>query len=247
MKPNRKEEACNDLKRRVLTLELPPSHVLDEVALSDLYQLSRTPLREVLQRLAGEGYLSLTANRGASVSSMDLATMRNFFQSAPLIYAAIARLATEHATAAQIVTLKKIQHRFAKSLDKRATADMSMLNHAFHEQLGLMADSPYLSPSLGRLLIDHTRMSHRFYSVHAVAASQKVPNKKDKGDAPSNHRVVEASAQHEAMIMAIENRQPALSVELAIAHWELSRSQMDQYVMPDALPMDGIDALAGQQ
>lgn len=247
MKPNRKEEACIDLKRRVLTLELPPGHVLDEVALSDQYELSRTPLREVLQRLAGEGYLSLAANRGASVSSMDLATMRNFFQSAPLIYAAIARLATEQATAAQIVTLKKIQQRFAKSLDKRATADMSMLNHRFHEQLGLMADSPYLSPSLGRLLIDHTRMSHRFYRVHASTPSQKVSKRKGKGASTSSHRVVEASAQHDAMIVAIENRQPAVTVELTIAHWELSRSQMDRYVMPDALPMDGIDALAEQQ
>lgn len=246
MKPNRKEEACIDLKRRVLTLELPPGHVLDEVALSDQYQLSRTPLREVLQRLAGEGYLSLAANRGASVSSMDLATMRNFFQSAPLIYAAIARLATEQATPTQIVTLKKIQQRFAKSLDKRATADMSMLNHRFHEQLGLMADSPYLSPSLGRLLIDHTRMSHRFYRV-ATTPSQNVSKRKAKGASTSNHRVVEASAQHDAMIVAIENRQPAVTVELTIAHWELSRSQMDRYVMPDALPMDGIDALAEQQ
>lgn len=247
MKPNRKEEAYNDLKRLVLTLELPPGQVLDEVALSDQYELSRTPLREVLQRLAGEGYLSLAANRGASVSSMDLATMRNFFQSAPLIYAAIARLATEQATLAQIITLKKIQQRFAKSLDKRATADMSMLNHRFHEQLGLMADSPYLSPSLGRLLIDHTRMSHRFYRALASTPSLKVPKQKGKKASTSNHRVVEASAQHDAMIAAIENRQPAVTVELTIAHWELSRSQMDRYVMPDALPMDGMDALVEQR
>lgn len=247
MKPNKKEDACSDLKRRVLTLDLPPGHVLDEVALSEQYELSRTPLREVLQRLAGEGYLSLAANRGASVSSMDLATMRNFFQSAPLIYAAIARLATEQATPAQIVSLKKIQQRFAKSLDKRATAEMSMLNHKFHEQLGLMADSPYLSPSLGRLLIDHTRMSHRFYRVHAASTIQKGVKPKGKRASTSNHRVVEASEQHDAMIAAIEQRQAALTVELTIAHWELSRSQMDLYVMPDALPMDGIDALAEQQ
>jgi len=247
MKLNRKEVACIDLKRRVLTLQLQPGQVLDEVALSDQYELSRTPLREVLQRLAGEGYLSLAANRGASVSSMDLATMRNFFQSAPLIYAAIARLATEQATPAQIVTLKKIQQRFAKSLDKRAKADMSMLNHSFHEQLGLMADTPYLSPSLGRLLIDHTRMSHRFYRTHASTLNQKKSKQNRRVASSSNHRVVEASAQHDAMIAAIENRQPAVTVELTIAHWELSRSQMDQYVMPDALPMDGIDALAEQQ
>ena len=252
MKNNKKEQACEELKRRILTLDLPPGQVLDEVELSEQYELSRTPLREVLQRLAGEGYLSLAANRGASVSSMDLATMRNFFQSAPLIYAAIARLATEQATPAQIHTLKKIQQRFAKSLGKRATGDMSMLNHQFHEQLGVMAASPYLSPSLARLLIDHTRMSHRFYRVHALNTDndtqrQNAKHRTKRTANKTNHRVVEASKQHDAMIAAIEQRQPALTVELTIAHWELSRSQLDQYVMPDALPMDGIDALAEQR
>lgn len=59
-----------------------------------------------------------------------------------LLINSFARLATEQATSAQIAALKKIQQRFAKSLDKRATTEMSMLNHSFHEQLGLMADSP---------------------------------------------------------------------------------------------------------
>lgn len=242
MKLNRKETACLDLKRRVLTLDLAPGHVLDEVALSEQYELSRTPLREVLQRLSGEGYLSLTANRGASVSSMDLAVMRNFFQSAPLIYAAIARLATEHATTVQINQLKKIQLSFRKSLDKRATSEMSMLNHQFHEQLGHMAASPYLSPSFSRLLIDHTRMSHRFYRTHQSTTAKKKSHEKS-----SSKRIAKASAQHDAMIESIEQRQPALTVELTIAHWELSRSQMDKYVFPDSLPMVGIDALAEHQ
>lgn len=233
------------MKRRVLTLDLPPGHVLDEVALCEQYDLSRTPLREVLQRLAGEGYLSLAANRGASVSPMDLATMRNFFQSAPLIYAAIARLATEQATAVQISTLKKVQRRFSKSLNSRATSDLSMLNHQFHEQLGVMANSPYLSPSLGRLLIDHTRMSHRFYRLKNIAASE-VEEKQDSSAQSFNHRVIEASAQHDAMITAIEERKPATTVELTIAHWELSRSQIDRYVLPDALPMDGMESLLEQ-
>ncbi len=245
MKQNRKTAAVSDLKRRVLTLDLAPGQVLDEVELSREYQLSRTPLREVLQRLAGEGYLALAAHKGAMVSSMDLATMRNFFQSAPLIYAAIARLATEQATANQITQLKKIQQRFVKSMEKNAIEQMSMHNHQFHEQMGLMADSPYLSPSLERLLIDHTRMSHRFYRTRTTA----LPNngKKLRGkrtsEGLSNERVLEASAQHDAMIEAIEQRKPAVTVELTIAHWELSRSQIDRYVMPDALPMVGMDAI----
>ena len=66
--------------------------------------------------------------------------------------------------------LKKIQRRFRQAMKENLTADMSIYNHRFHEQIGVMAASPYLAPSLGRLLIDHTRMSHRFYRIRKAGS-----------------------------------------------------------------------------
>lgn len=220
---HRKDQAAEALRLRILTLDHPPGAALDEVALSDEFGLSRTPLREVFQRLAGEGYITLEKNRGASVSSMDLDTMRNFFQCAPLVYASIARLATEQASPAQLESLKSIQRLFAKAVTKKSVVDLALQNHRFHEQIGVMASSKYLAPSLGRLLIDHSRMSHRFYDA--------------RGD-QSRQRIQEACDQHDAMIESIENRRSAQTVELTLQHWELSRSEMDKYVMPDPLPLE---------
>ncbi len=226
---NKKEKAALHLQKQVLTLALAPGAALDEALLSEQYGLSRTPLREVFQRLAGEGFVNLETNRGASVSSMDVDTMRAFFQCAPMVYAAIARLATEQATPAQIATLKTIQKRFSDAVRKDAAGDMAMHNHRFHEHLGVMSASPYLKPSLGRLLIDHTRMSHRFYRT-ARETSRK--------------RVHEACDQHEQMIDSISNRTPAVTVELTLQHWELSRFEIDKYVQPDPLPVDVLEAPA---
>lgn len=228
----KKEQVYSHLKQRVLTLDLAPGSALDEVALSEFYGLSRTPLRELIQRLAGAGYLSTENNRGASVSSMNVDTMRNFFQSAPMIYAAIARLAAEQASPAKIVALKNVQTRFRKAVDRDRVSDMSMHNHRFHELIGEMAASPYLAPSLDRLLIDHTRMSHRFYRIQKSASAK---------------RVLKAADQHDAMIDAFAQQQPARAVELTLEHWELSRTEMDKYVMPDPLPTDvGYDAAGGR-
>ena len=230
MKDSKKLKSYHDLKQRVLTLELSPGSALDEVALSAEYGLSRTPLREVFHRLAGEGYLSLASNKGASVSSMDLATMRSFFQSAPMIYAAIARLACEQASTEQINAIKKTQARFHKAMQASKAQDMVVHNHRLHEQLGEMAASPYLTPSLGRLLIDHARMSQRFYRVR---------------EASSRQRIAKASEQHDAMIEAIEQRNPTMCVDLTMQHWELSRAEMDKYVLPDPLPINIATDLAG--
>ena len=124
---SKKEQAIKDLKMRVLTVELKPGQALDEAQLSQQYGLSRTPLREVYQKLAGEGYVNLEANRGASVSSMDFATMRTFFQCAPMVYAAIARLATEQATRPQIDELKRIQRRFKNALKNAQAGSIDLL------------------------------------------------------------------------------------------------------------------------
>lgn len=223
MKPNKKQVCQRDLVQRILTLDIEPGTMLDETALSKHYDLSRTPLREVFQRLAGEGYLTLEENRGAKVSSMDLSHMRHFFQAAPMIYAGIARLAAENATSSQLARVKDIQAKFRSACERAEVLDMSMHNHDFHHQLGEMAASPYLLPSLNRLLIDHTRMSQSFYRPNTAEESKLVAT---------------ACDQHDQMIAAIEERQPALIVELTLAHWALSRDRIEQFVRPDALPMD---------
>ena len=223
MKENRKNTACEEIKQAVLTLELAPGTTLEEARLSEQYGLSRTPLREVLQRLAGSGYVNLTANRGATVASMDLPTMRSFFQTAPLIYASVARLAADQATSIQMDKLKKIQSQFKRAVTNRNVGDMVFLNHRFHEFIGVMAANPYLQPSLGRLLIDHARMSHTFYQSPTTSTSQRVRT---------------ACDQHDAMISAIETHDASAAVNLTRDHWELSRSELEHYVHPDPLPLD---------
>ena len=78
-----KDDCFADLKHRILSTALEPGSDLDESSLAAHYGMSRTPLREVLQRLAGQGYIVIAQNKGAKVASMDVATMRVFFQTEP--------------------------------------------------------------------------------------------------------------------------------------------------------------------
>ncbi len=219
-----KKDACiSDLKTRVLSLALAPGAMLDEVSLSASYGLSRTPFREVLQRLSGEGYISLEANKGAFVSAMDFAAMRQFFQTAPIVYCAISRLAAENAQPDQVKALKSAQFEFAKAKGALDAGQMALSNHRFHEIMGDMSANPYLIPAMGRLLIDHTRMSQRFY----------------RGAAPQDGvRINQAAHHHDLLIDAIEQRSPEEAVEITLDHWALSRDEIERYVWPDPLPDD---------
>lgn len=225
MSANRKQTCLDDLRRRILALDIVPGADLDEAGLSAHYGISRTPLREVLQRLAGEGYIRLSEHRGAKVSSMDLATMRTFFQTAPLVYATMSRLAAENRRGDQLEALKEVQGKFAAAMGAGDAAGAALLNHRLHEQIGEMAQNPYLKPALDRMLIDHTRLSQTFYRPASPAESALVRT---------------ASEQHDALIAAIEAREPALAVELTLRHWDLSRDRLERFVRPDPLPLDVI-------
>ena len=216
----RKSDLYEALKRAILTMDLRPGSDLDEVQLCSEFSMSRTPLREVLRQLAGEGYVELRENRGGRVSEMNHMALRDFFTAAPMIYGAILQLAAQNASPAQIADLKRAQILFRASLRSGSSADRALSNNRFHEVTGEMAGNIYLLPSFNRLLIDHARISMTFYHPEDAAMAENVAT---------------AADQHDQIIAAIEARDDTAAAQLASDHWNLSRDQIEMFVMPAGL------------
>lgn len=216
----RKKRVYDGLRRDILTLQLPPGADIDETSLAAAFGLSRTPLREVLQQLAGEGYVSMRENRGSRVAELSHQTLRAFFQVAPMIYAVVSRLAAQHARPHQVAALKQAQRAFKAALKQGTVEERTLANNRFHAIVGEMAHNSYLQPSLQRLLVDHARIGMTFYR-------------------PKNDRMAanlaEASRQHDALIDAIEQGDEVAAAALTEAHWTLSRDQIEMFVMPRGL------------
>ncbi len=223
MSTNSKDTLYQDLKKRILTLDLEPGTDLDEVKISGEYGLSRTPVREVFRRLAGEGYIEITNNKGASVSSMNHKTLRDFYLVAPLIYSTIGRLAVKNATEEQIKELKVAQSKFKQAVKANNPDKMAFYNDCFHSITGDMADNKYIQPSLQRLLIDHARIAQTFYRPK---------------DAQMKKYLDKAVKQHDQIIAAIEAGNEEKAATVSLEHWELSRKRMEMFVIPDALPFE---------
>lgn len=218
-----KTGAYEALKRQILTLELEPGEPLDETSLSARYGVSRTPLREVFRRLEGEGYVEIRDNRGTIVSPMSHRALRDFFQTAPMIYAAIGRLAARNATAAQVTALAETQARFREAVARGDASEMVVWNDRFHRAMGEIADNRYLTPSFHRLLIDHARIGETFW----------------RGRGPEMAARIEAAAeQHDRFVDLIGEGDEEAVVALTLEHWGLSRDHMEMFVRPEPLPID---------
>lgn len=220
-----KDNLYEDLKRQIVTMELDPDADLDEVSIGERYGVSRTPVRETFRRLAGEGYVEIRENRGTRVSPMTHATLRQFFLVAPMIYAAIGRLAVQNFKPKQLLELQDTQERFRAATHGQDALGMVLENNRFHEIMGEMAGNAYLQPSLGRLLIDHARIGHTFFRPR---------------DSEMRRRLATAVEHHDAFIAAIAAHDEETVVKLVFDHWELSRKDMELFIAPRGLKADAL-------
>ncbi|CAM3870433.1 GntR family transcriptional regulator [Castellaniella denitrificans] len=217
---NGKARLFEDLKHRILTLQLNPDEDLDELDLCRRYGLSRTPVREVFRRLSGEGYVYIRENFGARVAPMNHATLRHFFLAAPMIYAATGRLAARHFRPAQLAQLRDTQEQFRQAGETGDMAALVLKNNRFHEIMGEMSGNIYLQASLNRLLVDHARIGHTFYLSHDedMAGRQRL-----------------AAGHHDQFIDALAARDEEAIVRITFEHWELSRQNMEMFITPAGL------------
>lgn len=69
---HKKKEIMEQLKKAILSLELKPGTIISETSLAEKYNLSRTPIRDILKRLALQGYIDIYPKKGNIVSYIDL-------------------------------------------------------------------------------------------------------------------------------------------------------------------------------
>ncbi|RVD42602.1 MAG: GntR family transcriptional regulator [Mesorhizobium sp.] len=218
---DRKGILAETLVHRILTMQLEPGAVLDEVALSEEFGLSRPPVRELMRQMAGEGYVDLEANRAARVSIMSYQTLRDFLIVAPMIYVGTTKLAAVNRTAGDLDVLKATQQRFRRSIADGDVESRVIFNHQFHLNIGRMAHNPYLLPSLKKLLIDHARIGKIFYRQSGGPRIQKDQET--------------AAQQHDQMIEAIEAHDADRAGDVVRAHLEVFRSDVALYAVPNGM------------
>lgn len=67
-----KREIMNELKKEILSLQLKPGTIISETTLSERYNISRTPIRDILKQLSLEDYINIYPKKGNIVSYIDL-------------------------------------------------------------------------------------------------------------------------------------------------------------------------------
>src|SRR5438552_7263845 len=131
------------LRERILSGDLPRATKLRQASLADELGVSRTPLREALRRLATEGLVEFSPNRGATVSELDFGDMRHAWAARVALEPGAARLAAERHDPEAIARMRNavaLQRSARRNRDANYAA-----NREFHLALAAASGNPHLT------------------------------------------------------------------------------------------------------
>lgn len=135
--------AYEELRRRILTGEIPPGSVFSQTMLAQEIGVSTTPLREALRRLAAEGMVQLDSHRDARVTPLTAEEARNLYVIRENLDPLAAELAATSRTPSDISKIEAALKRLTP-LSNSSDLDALTAHREFHRSIYLSSHNPLL-------------------------------------------------------------------------------------------------------
>ncbi len=187
-------EAYEQICRGIITLAYQPGAILDEKQLMADLQLGRTPIREAILRLAGEGWLETQPNRGAIVPPITLQKARAVFEAMRVLELGVANLALAQKIDEQLAAMHRANEEVVAAITANDILRLVDANHGFHLAYADCAKNEFLYRACLEVRNQAKRLSYLSYA-----------NEIDRNRSLHGH-YQEVIAEHEAVIAALETR-----------------------------------------
>ena len=148
--PSLEEQVYLSLENEILGGEIAIGSVLTELSLAKRLGVSRTPIRGALQRLADEGLISITPNKGAVVLGVSEEDLVATYLVRMRLEGLASRSAAEHISQEELKALRNAVELQEFYINKRDTEHLKELDTEFHYIIYKAANNRPLS----KILID---------------------------------------------------------------------------------------------
>src|ERR1700739_4201147 len=118
------DRVYNEIRRMAMNCRFLTGERLNEAVLAKELGVSRTPLREALNRLTAEGFLTFSANHGFFRKSLDVKEVFDLYEFRMQLEISAIKLAVERATEEKLDELEAFVTESAKEIPTRTTEDL---------------------------------------------------------------------------------------------------------------------------
>lgn len=202
------------LRRMAADFEIRPEERIREGAMAKALSVSRTPLREALNRLVSEGYMTFSAGQGFFCRALTPEQIFDLYEARAAVECEALRLAAGRAAASDIEAVRK-QLDASERLYEETTERLTLLemDEAFHLSLVRLSRNAELE----RMLIN---INGRIRYVRMIGL------KMTRGDNDSKGRMM----AHRTIVQALADDDLNAALASLRAHIELRKEDATQAV-----------------
>lgn len=205
-----RDTAYDAIKHRIITGSFRPGEYINELQLSSLLKIGRTPVHQALDRLMVEGMVEVIPRKGVIVKPVSLSEVLQTIEVQLINEPFGARIAAEQADAADLEELAEVIARERHAASTRNVESLMLLDREFHSLVARATKNDVLAEFLQNL---HER-SLRFWSISLKSPKQyeTVPD------------------QHAAILDAFARRNPDKAETAMRRHIESFRANLTQFL-----------------
>lgn len=207
------------LRADILAMRLLPGAMVDEAAIAREYDVSRTPVREAINRLATEGLVSLLPNRGSQVSALDLSKIKDYLEAMDLVQRAVTVLAARRRTARHLDGIRDTRDAFEACMHGDNQQELVLRNRDFHAAIAEACGNEMLSSTYGRYLDVGLRIA-RFTLSRITYETQ----------ATYDQFLRLVAEEHRQMVTAIETGDEVTAEKVAHLHTVNTRLRFNEFL-----------------
>lgn len=204
------EELVGRIREMIFAGELKGGDRVPEQKLCDMFGVSRTPLREALKVLGGEGLLHLLPNRGARVATLTEEDVDEIFPVMGALEALSGSLACKRISDTELAEIRALHYQMALHHARKELRDYFAVNQQIHEAILKAAANPTLEAQY-RALAGRIRLA-RFRANMTQS------------------RWDQAMSEHEEMLAALDDRDGDKLAEVLHRHLENKRETVKQSI-----------------
>ncbi len=143
----------------IVTLELAPGAVVRDDALQAQLGLGRTPIREALQRLVRDQFVTIIPRRGMFVSNIDVSELSTLYETRAILEPYVMRLASARGRAAD---WEAMAAALARAHADSSATELLEIDRECREIVWAAADNRFLTATLDMLYAQSDRLWHLY-------------------------------------------------------------------------------------
>jgi len=208
-KRNLVSEIYNSLKQDILWMRLKPGTMFTEQYLADIYETSKTPVREALVRLANDNLVTVLPHKGYIIKDIPYTDLHNLFLFRGILECAAIEFAAQYASEEQLLKLDELAGNLKAFYEEEPHYNYSTFSNTdFHFYLVRLTGNPFLFDTF----INVIEQLQRFMWISTT-----------------DDLIEQSIAEHYEMVKLIRNKNVAEAQNLMKKHInDILRSGMDK-------------------